>query len=151
MIAGLLLRWEFGVIVLYLNSNEVNGLMSHGEGRQNQHHVCDGYEFLGLFCRSFSKYMIFYICSSYVVHFIALFHKSQERNFYLFSSMASEKIKLCRYFLLLNTNYTWRLSGSLQNTILTSHIPVPLLLYSRCSININGYWMNMFKCTYCTL
>lgn len=60
MVPVLLLRSEFGVIVLHLGSNEVNGLSNHHQAgevgrRQSKHLLCDEYEFLGLFYNSFGK------------------------------------------------------------------------------------------------
>lgn len=83
----LLLRLEFGVIVLHLSSNKVNGLLNNVLGRAGRisiRSLCDEYEFLGLLFNFFSKYMTFYISqysflySTYLVYIIAFFHKSKE-------------------------------------------------------------------------
>lgn len=56
MVPVIVLRLEFGVIILHLSSNEVNGLSNHhwGEGRQNLHLSYEKSKFLGLFYKSFS-------------------------------------------------------------------------------------------------
>ena len=89
MVPVIVLRLEFGVIILHLGSNEVNGLSNHHWGRAGRTSIFHVRSPSSLACftnplvydlllKSILPFFFSPISSTYLVHSIALFHKSKE-------------------------------------------------------------------------